>query len=82
MSFNINLKDVNFEIDWCKQEQSDQVESQDVDYIIKSYNSCTPYNRLSGQHMLSGTQIISTSHGMTGRNFFEVFLPFYLLFGF
>jgi hypothetical protein len=31
----------------------------------------TPYNRLSGQQMLSGTQIISTSHGMTGRNFFE-----------
>jgi hypothetical protein len=28
----------------------------------------TPYNRLSGQQMLSGTQIISTSHGMTGRN--------------
>jgi hypothetical protein len=26
-----------------------------------------PYNRLSGQQMLSGTQIISTSHGMTGR---------------
>jgi hypothetical protein len=25
---------------------------------------------------------ISTSHGMTGRNFFDVFLPFYLLFGF
>ena len=24
----------------------------------------------------------STSHGMTGRNFFDVFLPFYLLFGF
>jgi hypothetical protein len=23
-----------------------------------------------------------TSHGMTGRNFFDVFLPFYLLFGF
>ena len=42
----------------------------------------TPYNRLSGQQMLSGTQIISTSHGMTGRNFFDVFLPFYLLFGF
>jgi hypothetical protein len=41
----------------------------------------TPYNRLSGQQMLSGTQIISTSHGMTGRNFFDVFLPFYLLFG-
>jgi hypothetical protein len=31
----------------------------------------TPYNQLSGQQMLSGTQIISTSHGMTGRNFFE-----------
>jgi superfamily I DNA/RNA helicase len=30
----------------------------------------------------TGTQIISTSHGMTGRNFFDVFLPFYLLFGF
>ena len=43
---------------------------------------CTPYNRLSGQQMLSGTQIISTSHGMTGRNFFDVFLPFYILFGF
>jgi hypothetical protein len=42
----------------------------------------TPYNRLSGQQMLSGTQIISTSHGMTGRNFFDVFLPFYLRFGF
>ena len=40
--------------------------------------SYTPYNRLSGQQMLSGTQIISTSHGMTGRNFFDVFLPFYL----
>jgi hypothetical protein len=25
---------------------------------------------------------ISTSHGMTGRNFFDVFLPFHLLFGF
>jgi hypothetical protein len=25
----------------------------------------TPYNRLSGEQMLSGTQIISTSHGMT-----------------
>ena len=42
----------------------------------------TPYNRLSGQQMLSGTQIISMSHGMTGRNFFDVFLPFYLLFSF
>ena len=42
----------------------------------------TPYNRLSGQQMLSGTQIISKSHRMTGRNFFDVFLPFYLLFGF
>jgi hypothetical protein len=42
----------------------------------------TPYNRLSGQQMLSGTQIISTSHGMTGKNFFDVFPPFYLLFGF
>ena len=42
----------------------------------------TPYNRLSGQQMLSGTQIISTSHGMTGRTFFDIFLPFYLLFGF
>jgi hypothetical protein len=42
----------------------------------------TPYNRLSGQQMLSGIQIIFTSHGMTGRNFFDVFLPFYLLFGF
>jgi hypothetical protein len=31
----------------------------------------TPYNWLSGQQMLSGTQIISTSHGMTGRNFFD-----------
>jgi superfamily I DNA/RNA helicase len=40
------------------------------------------HNRLSGQQMLSGTQIISTSHGITGRNFFDVFLPFYLLFGF
>ena len=46
------------------------------------WNSHTPYNRLFGQQMLSGTQIISTSHGMTGRNFFDVFLPFYLLFGF
>jgi hypothetical protein len=44
--------------------------------------SNTPYNPLSGQQMLSGTQIISTSHGMTGRNFFDVFLPLYLLFGF
>ena len=43
---------------------------------------CTPYNQLSGHQMLSGTQIISTSHGMTCRNFFDVFLPFYLLFGF
>ena len=42
----------------------------------------TPYNWLSGQQMLSGTQIISMSHGMTGRNFFDVFLPFYLLFQF
>ena len=42
----------------------------------------TPYNRLSELQMLSGTQIMSTSHGMTGRNFFDVFLPFYLLFGF
>jgi hypothetical protein len=41
-----------------------------------------PYNRLSGQQMLSGTQIISTSHGMTGRNFFDVLLLFYLLFAF
>jgi len=32
--------------------------------------------------MISGTQIISASHGMTGRNFFNVVLPFYLLFGF
>ena len=47
--------------------------------VITEY---TPYNRLSGQQMLSGTQIISTSHGMTVRNFFDVFLPFYLLFGF
>jgi hypothetical protein len=39
----------------------------------------SPYNRLSGQQILSGTQIISTSHGMTVRNFFDVFLPFYLL---
>jgi hypothetical protein len=45
-------------------------------------NYHTPYNRLFGQQMLSGTQIISTSHGITGRNFFHVFLPFYLLFGF
>jgi hypothetical protein len=51
-------------------------------YPKVSYDSYTPYNRLSGQQMLSGTQIISTSHGMTGRNFFDVFLPFYLLFGF
>jgi hypothetical protein len=36
----------------------------------------TPYNQLSG------TQIISTTHGMTGRNFFDVFLPIYLIFGF
>ena len=39
----------------------------------------TPYNRLSGKQMLSRTQIISTSHGMTGRNFFDVFLLFHLL---
>ena len=48
--------------------------------ILVSLNSLcipiTPCNRLSG------TQIISTSHGMTGRNFFDVFLPFYLLFEF
>ena len=50
-----------------------------TNYIF--YN-ITPYNRLSGQQMLSGTQIITTSHGMTGRNFFDVFLLFYLLFGF
>jgi superfamily I DNA/RNA helicase len=48
--------------------------------LLKMSNST--YNRLSGQQMLSGNQIISTSHGMTGRNFFDVFLPFYLLFGF
>jgi hypothetical protein len=51
-------------------------------FSFQEYNVCrashTPYNRLSGQQKLSGTQIISTSHGMTGRNFF----PFYLLFGF
>ena len=43
------------------------------------YVNISPYNRLSGQQILSGTQIISTSHGMTVRNFFDVFLPFYLL---
>ena len=48
-----------------------------IDYI-----SHPTTGRLSGQQMLSGTQIISTSHGMTGKNFFDVFLPFYLLFGF
>ena len=55
-----------------------------VSIFIQSYANIkfTPYNRLSGQQMISGTQIISTSHGMTGRNFFDVFLPFYLLFGF
>ena len=42
----------------------------------------TPYNRLSELQMLSGTQIMSTSHEMTGRDFFDAFLPFYLLFGF
>jgi hypothetical protein len=32
---------------------------------ILHFNIHTPYNRLSGQQMLSGAQIISTSHGMT-----------------
>ena len=50
--------------------------------VFASKLNITPYNRLSEQQMLSGTQIISTSHGMTGRNFFDVFLPFHLLFGF
>ena len=40
MSFDITLKDLNFEIYWCKQEQSEQVESQDAHYIIIWYNSC------------------------------------------
>jgi hypothetical protein len=51
-------------------------------YPFIDWELCTPYNRLSGQQMLSGIQIISTSHGMTSRNFFDVFLPFCLLFGF
>ena len=36
----------------------------------------TPYNPLSGQQMLSGTQIISTSHGMTGINSLMFFFHF------
>jgi hypothetical protein len=36
---------------------------------IKLVYLFTPYNRLSGQQMLSGTQIISTSHGMTGTKY-------------
>ena len=44
--------------------------------------SLTYSHPTTGKQMLWGTQIISTSHGMTGRNFFDVFLPFYLLFGF
>ena len=40
-------------------------------FLNKAITVYTPYNRLSGQQMLSGIQIISTSHGMTGNKFFD-----------
>ena len=66
----------------CDMNFSHIVTTGDFNYPDIDWELCTPYNRLSGQQMLSGIQIISMSHGMTSRNFFDVFLPFYLLFGF
>jgi hypothetical protein len=48
----------------------------------RCYRELRSYLRHTEWQVGMGTQIISTSHGMTGRNFFDVFLPFYLLFGF